>query len=303
MNVDARHARLIANLCGFAACLMLLVLAASAFIRIEHNGCTNVAFPATLSMMARVMHRVAASAVGMLLIMISAFVLNGRPVLRSRRALLVMLWVLTVFLAVLGRYTAGGTLPAIVIGNVVAGMALAALFWRLRLSFLPRETWQRPERRVSALSRSARSLAAFQVWIGGWCAGLVAATSCDALSSPRDIMLWPGPLAWKALNPFAIQYGASPALLQATHWLGAVHAASASLLLVLVAQLCLRLRDAGGAMRRNYPALLALLLIQLALGLAMVFGGRFLLAGVLHNIMATLMLIKLVEVDFQLNRH
>ncbi len=302
MNGDTRYTRLAANLCGLAAGLMLLVLAASAFIRIEHNGCANIAFPATLSMMFRVMHRVAASAVGMLLIMVSYFVLNSRPVLRSRRALLLMLWVLTIFLALLGRYTAGGTLPAIVIGNVVAGMALAALFWRLRLSFVAPALWQRPERSLHALAGASRSLAAFQIWLGSWSAGLAATIECRSLSAVGDLVLWPGGAAWRALNPFAPARGASQAALQAMHWLTALHAASAILVVATVVLLCRRLRHAAGHLQRHCPALLALLAMQVMLGLVMMVGGRILLAGVLHNIVAALLLVKLVDIHFRLRR-
>ncbi|HJV79630.1 COX15/CtaA family protein [Noviherbaspirillum sp.] len=302
MNSDARYARLTANLCGFAAALMLLVLATSAFIRIEHNGCTNIAFPATLTLMSRAMHRVSASSVGLLLIAISFFVLRCRPVVGSRNVLLALLWVLTVFLAVLGRFTSGSVVPAVVIGNVIGGMALAALFWRLRLEFVPRESYQRPERALSKLASTARSVAAFQVWIGSWVAGLIAEIDCKALTSAGKLALWPDVATWKALNPTRIYSAGNADLLRAVNWLSAVHVAVALVLLATVVMLCGRLRHSGGGLNRTAPVLLALLALQLLLGMATIIAGRAVLIGVLHNIVAALLLVKLIDVDYRLHR-
>lgn len=302
MNSEPRYGRLIANLCAFAAALMLLALMASALIRIEHNGCTGTVHPESLSAMARVLHRIATASVGILLIVVAFLVLRCRPVVRSRIVVLGLLVILTIFLAVLGRFTSGNPLPAIVIGNVVAGMALMALFWRLRLEFLPRESHAQPDRGLSVLATSARSLSALQIWLGSWVAGLIAAIDCKSWRASDELVPWLDSAGWRALNPFAVPENSDPALSQALNWLTTVHEISAAIVLVTVAMLCVSLRRSGAGLHRNAPVLLALLVMQIALGLTTVFAGQSLWIGVLHNAVAALLLAKLIDIHYRLHR-
>lgn len=301
MNSDVRYGQLIANLCALASALMLLALAASALIRIAHNGCADIADPASLSETARVAHRIGTSLVGILLIVISFLVLRSRPFVRSRVVVLGALVALTIFLAVLGQFTSGNPLPAIVIGNVVAGMALMALFWRLRLDYLPRDSYQRPPRRLSVLATSARSFSALQIWLGSWLAGMIVAADCKSLASIAALVPWPDAAAWSALNPFAVP-ASGAALSQALSWLTAVHGISAVLVLIAIAMLYVTLRRSGGSLHRSAPVLLALLVLQLALGTATVLAGPILWIGILHNTLAALLLAKLVDIHYRLHR-
>jgi heme a synthase len=228
--------------------------------------------------------------------------LRCRPVVRSRIVVLGALIALTVFLAVLGRFTTGNPMPAIVIGNVVAGMALMALFWRLRLEFLPRESYSRPDRRLSALATSARSLSALQIWLGSWVAGLIVAIDCKSWNRSGELTAWPDSAAWSALNPFASSANSGAALSEALNWLTMVHEISAAFVLIVVAMLCISLRRSGGGLHRNAPVLLALLVVQILLGITMVFSGPALWIGVLHNAVAALLLAKLIDVHFRLHR-
>ena len=302
MNSDVRYGQRIATLCALAAALMLLALMTSALIRIGNYGCTGALHVESLTSIARVVHRIATSLVGLLLVAIAYMVLRCRPVVPSRIVVLGILIALTAFLAVLGQFTTGNPMPAVVIGNVVAGMALMALFWRLRLEFLPRESYSRPDRRLSVLATSARSLSALQIWLGSWVAGLIAAIDCKSWNRSGELTAWPDAAAWSALNPFASSPNSYPALSEALNWLTMVHEISAAFVLVVVAMLFVSLRRAGGGLHRNAPILLALLVVQILLGITMVFSGSALWIGVLHNAVAALLLVKLIDVHFRLHR-
>lgn len=55
-------------------------------------------------------------------------------------------------------------------------------------------------------------------------------------------------------------------------------------------------------LHRNAPVLLALLTMQIALGITTVFGGQSLWIGVLHNAVAALLLAKLIDIHYRLHR-
>ena len=302
MNSDAREGQLIANLCAFASALMLLALVTSALIRLAHDGCTGAVYPESLISIARVMHRIATASVGILLIVVAFLVWRCRPVVRSRIVVLGILIVLTMFLAVLGQFTSGNPLPAIVIGNVVGGMALMVLFWRLRLDFLPRGSHSRPDRTLSVLATSARSLSALQIWLGSWVAGLIVAFDCRSRLFAGELRLWPDAAGWTAMNPFAIPANSGLAPAQALNWLTSVHEISAALVLVAIAMLYISLRRYGGGLHRNALVLLALLGLQIVLGFTSVFVEYTLWIGALHNAVAALLLVKLVDIHYRLHR-
>ncbi len=281
---------------------MLVVLVASAVLRMGNSVCADIAYPAMMATLARGVHRISAASIGILLIIIAFFVLRCRPVIRSRIIVLGALCILTSFLAMLGRFTSGNPAPAIVIGNVVAGMALMALFWRMRLEFLPRESYRRPDRQLSVLATSARSLTALQIWLGSWVAGLVAAIGCKPSTSGDELVVWPVAAAWNALNPFRVSIGSIEASLQALNWLTAVHGLSAVLVLAVVAMLCLSLQRSSGGLPRAAPALMILLGIQVTLGITAIFVKHALWIGVLHNAVAALLLLKLIDIHYRLHR-
>ena len=139
----------LARALGAAALLVLIVLAASAFIRLAQAGLDCAPWPACYARkaavavepekpaavesasiaVARGIHRIAASAVGLLLL---GIVLAGWDKLRGATAKGVALaaLLLTAFLAWLGRYTPSD-LPAVVLGNMLGGMLLFGLLWSL----------------------------------------------------------------------------------------------------------------------------------------------------------------------------
>ncbi len=163
------------RLVSIALALVLVITLSSAFIRLSQSGLSCPEWSACYSaqagtsaaalseaspvFFARVMHRIAASVAGVLLLVIA--VLGWRRWRGdSRRAVAIVLVVLAGLLAWLGKYTPS-TLPAVMLGNLLGGMALLGMLTWLWQSDARGETPQTPPRVWVVLV-----LAALQIVLG-----------------------------------------------------------------------------------------------------------------------------------------
>ncbi len=290
---------------GVAALLVLIVLAASAFIRLTQAGLDCAPWPAcyarqaaaaveqqqppaadsTPIAVARGIHRVAASAVGLLLL---GIVLAGWDKFRGAMAKGVALaaLLLTAFLAWLGRYTPSD-LPAVVLGNMLGGMLLFGLLWSL--------AGGGPEfRRERGGAAAGVALAALvlQMALGGVLSARRVLLSCPSI--PACDGRWWAPGADSAVfNPFAPNAdltGTGAALILA-HRYGALVCA------LLVAIVAVRVLRAGGAPLAGtlLPGLLA---AQVALGAGVTLYAQPLALAVLHNVTAAALAATLVSLSW-----
>ncbi|MBU6484078.1 MAG: hypothetical protein KGR23_04665 [Betaproteobacteria bacterium] len=149
---DGGALRLLRVLATTGAALMLLVVVSSAYIRIAHAGVPCAEWPAcdsrgaTASMVgdgvriARFSHRIAAGAVGVVVLLLVALTVTQRPRLARPRAIALAALAVTVALAVLGAGFAESRhpvpIPAVSLVNLEGGLALLALLWWLRLTAL-----------------------------------------------------------------------------------------------------------------------------------------------------------------------
>lgn len=116
--------------------LALIILGVSILLRLTtllaNDGPPGSALPATTENAMRLLHRLAASAVGLLAIWASALCWLRRPLRAS--AMLPTAWVVaaTVLLAAIGPLTPGYRFTAVTVANVVGGTVLLMAFWWLR---------------------------------------------------------------------------------------------------------------------------------------------------------------------------
>jgi len=139
----AHRRRLLQRAAWLCALLVLVVTSLSAFLRQSGAdlGCRPwpacharaasadaAPVPPTAAVQAaRGTHRVVASSLLVLLVGMVVFAYRGpRSLVRERRVLLLALG-LVLFLAVLGVFTAGARLPAVTLGNLLAGLLLFAV--------------------------------------------------------------------------------------------------------------------------------------------------------------------------------
>ncbi|MEO5677690.1 MAG: hypothetical protein ABIQ84_09085 [Usitatibacter sp.] len=119
----------------WGAILTLVILAMSVLLRLgtELNAGEAVStLPAGVEQSARILHRVAAMGVGILVAWTLVATWRERPVPRARLVPIACVVAITLLLSMIGRYTPGYKLDAVTVANVVGGIALASAFWWLR---------------------------------------------------------------------------------------------------------------------------------------------------------------------------
>ena len=296
---------------GVTALLVLVVVAASAFIRLSQAGLGCMPWPACYAQqsaaereravppaaesgsvaVARGIHRVAATAVGLLLL---GIVLAGWDKFNGAAGKSVALaaLALTAFLAWLGRYTPSD-LPAVVLGNMVGGMLLFGLLWSLAGGgpALPRM-------RAGGALGVALALLALQMALGGVLSARRALLQCTTFPLCEGNW-WPAEVEGALFNPFTpgVEVAENGAALVLAHRHGAVIAALA---IGFVAYHAVR---AGGRMARIGVLLFVLLAAQALLGAGLAQIAQPLPPAVLHNLGAALLLATLVSLSWPKEIH
>lgn len=291
------HGRRMTMLRAMAIACMVLVLAItslSAYIRLSRAGlgcepwpqCQSqvlleatqgAAAPAGAVAAARIAHRI--TAVGALLLVIAMLVTayaSSPPLVRQGR-LVVALLGLAVFLAVLGRMTADSRLPAVVLGNLVAGLAMFAVSWRLVAAAAPAGA-ARPLAR--GWVRLALALLAVQIMLGALVSAAQAGASCPQLAG-CDLST----ASWQALNPW---HEPDPdAGVGAGALVHMLHRATGVVTAVVLAVLGIVAWRRG---HRSGALVLALVMLELAAGIALVAASTPLALALVHNVLAALLL-------------
>jgi cytochrome c oxidase assembly protein subunit 15 len=243
-------------------------------------------------------HRYLASTLGLICVALAVIAwLNRREPNQPWRAPLALV-ALVIFQGLLGMWTVTLLLkPIVVVAHLLGGFATLALLvslGRWRTARFPQ-----PTAGLRALGLAAAAALVLQISLGGWTSANYAALACPDF--PRcQTQWWPaiadfaeGFVLWRGLG---IDYEGGvldhPARVAVhfTHRLGAILAA------VLIALLGMKLVREG-ATRRDGAAVLALLLLQLGLGVSIVWFGVPLAVAVLHNGVAALLLLAVINAN------
>ncbi len=243
-------------------------------------------------------HRYLASTLGLICVALAVIAwLNRRDPAQPKRAPLALV-ALVVFQGLLGMWTVTLLLkPIVVVAHLLGGFAtLALLAWlgQWRTARFPHATAG-----LRALGVAAAAALVLQISLGGWTSANYAALACPDFPTCQT-QWWPaiadfeeGFVLWRGLG---IDYEGGvldhPARVAVhfTHRLGAVLAA------VLIAWLGLKLvREA--ATRADGAAVLGALLLQLCLGVSIVLFGVPLPVAVLHNGVAALLLLAVINAN------
>ena len=284
------------------AALVLAITTLSAFIRLSRAGlgcepwpqCYAASLQKTGQEMAppaegavaaaRVTHRVVAVAALLVVISMVMTTLSKAPILWRQGRMALGLLALALFLAILGRWSSDARVPAVMLGNLIAGFAMFALCCRLIQSTSQAPVATAPRDGPARWARLGVALLVAQIILGG----LVSAGHAG-LSCPQLLTCDVGGGSWRLLNPWQetpadLADPANPAgaLVHGLHRAGAVVAAAVLLPLGVAAWRRGR-RRAGGAA-------ILLLVVQVVLGALLIVGGLPLSLALAHNVVAALLL-------------
>jgi heme a synthase len=299
-GLDTRVATL-RKLALACAALVLAITSLSAFIRLSRAGLGCEPWPQCYAQAlqaagqpaaapadgpvaaARIAHRVVAVVALLLVIALVMTTLSKEPTLWREGRMALGLLALALFLAILGRWTTDSRVPAVMLGNLLAGFAMFALSWRLAQSGRHELEPAMGKDRLVGWAKIGAALLVVQIVLGG----LVSAGHAG-LSCPQLLTCDTAGGSWQFLNPWhetpldiADPTNPAGALVHALHRAGAL----------LVAAVLLPLGVAAWRNgRRTGAAVIVLLVLQAALGALLVVGGLPLSLALGHNMGAALLL-------------
>lgn len=312
---EASAARLWLARTGIAGCiLMAAIVVSSAYLRFAKMGIGCEPWPAcygrvltpapaiggraadhdpTSVKVARVLHRAAAMLVAIVAVLAVLLALVRGVRRASNGALAAGILGLTITLAAVGRVSAASLVPAIGVANLLGGFGLLACFWALRLN--NRDHGEsagagvRPGQRMAAICLLVFAL---QAAVGALISVTYSAALCPSLWICDSTQAQAPDLAVFSPQPIDANAKVLPARavagMQTAHRMFGVAAAA---LFALFGLWLLRVpsQRMGGA------ALLALAPAEAAIAIVMASRDFPLLAAILHNALAALLLLVLVS--------
>ena len=313
------------------ACLAFVVVVVGAYVRLEDAGlgcpdwpgCYGQLFgvPAQDHEIARakqefdravdvgraqkeMFHRYIAGTLGLLILAIAILAWRERALLGQSRFLPTALVLLVALQATLGMWTVTMLLkPVIVTLHLLGGMATLGLLTWLALRQLSVPIAAAESARLRPCAGLALGVLIMQIALGGWVSTNYAALAC--VDFPTCGGRWLPPMDFRHAFHLVRELGVtaagaplSPEALTAIHWM---HRLGALVTLLVVGAVALRVLRTPGV-RIHGGALLALLFVQLGLGIANVLLRLPLALAVAHNAGAALLLVALVVLNFALSR-
>jgi cytochrome c oxidase assembly protein subunit 15 len=244
------------------------------------------------------LHSQVVQLLGLLAIAVCGLAWKKRKELRQSPLLPTLLLGLMVFLAAFGIWAfAHLTRPVIVSVHLAGGIAmLILLVWIvLRQMALPAAVDPGEARNWRVFSLLGIALVLIQIMLGGWVSSNFAALACTGFPLCQGALLPPMDFSY-SLDHSGLPLSAEK--LTAIHWM---HRVGALLTLVYMGWLSFGIM-AVKDLRNIGKAVLGLVVLQFALGIANVLLGLPLLVAVLHNAVAMLLLVTLVALSFRLRK-
>ncbi|MBX3650415.1 MAG: COX15/CtaA family protein [Burkholderiales bacterium] len=249
-------------------------------------------------------HRYIAGGLGLLILAIAVSAWFRRRELGQSPALATGILGLVIFQAALGMWTVTLLLkPVIVTLHLLGGMALLALLAWLALRQQAPPPLPAAVTKLRPLGILALLVVITQIALGGWVSTNYAALACTDF--PTCHGEWLPQMDFRHGFQLVRELGKTADgthlgidALTAIHW---THRVGALVTLAVVGGLAFALLRNPAAARLG-AALLAVLLAQVALGIANVLGGLPLLLAAAHNAMAAILLLTMVVINFALSQ-
>jgi len=250
--------------------------------------------PTTL---AGVAHRVTASLLGLLVMVISVLAIRYRGQTGTGLSVPLLAFILIVFLSVLGFNTPAWQAPAVTLGNLVGGMALLALLW-----------WM-GQRSLTGEAVTANTGGTFRPWVlvgvavitlqiglGAWTSANFAGPACSLPACTQDWMSLSQLLQGFDLTRRLAVDGQGRIIVDSTQaTLHMAHRIGAPLTLLYIGGLAVIILRKHKPLRSTCVAILFLLLAQSSFGVTAIMTELPLLLVTAHNAVAALLLLAIVN--------
>jgi len=302
---------LFTSLVFVALILTLAAVLLSAYLRLESIGlgCENWPgcfghLPATRShglvpsTMAGTVHRFTASLLGLVVVAITFLALRGRRPDGVGLVAPLSVFVLTVFLSVLGYSTPSPDIPAVTFGNLLGGMAMLALLWWVSQRSVEHiddspATTLRPWARLGLL------VVAVQLALGAVTSGSFAGPACTGFPGCNG--------DWASLTNLVQGFDLFGALAtddQGRIVIGSIqktvhmtHRSGAVLTFLYLGWLALRALKQDNSLRNTAISIIVFLVLQVGLGISAVLTELPLLLVTAHNAVAAMLLLTIVNLN------
>ena len=235
-------------------------------------------------------HRYFAGALGCLIVALFVLSWRSRPRLRQIAGGLLML---VIGQAALGMWTVTLALhPLVVMTHLLGGFALLTLLWLYRMELTSESRPVLCGQGLPWLGSLACGVLLVQIALGGWTSANYAAMACVDL--PVCQVGWQQQLDWQAafhlpLGHASYEFGVLGK--EARQTIHIAHRLGALVTALLVGTFALGLIRQGAPLRSLGGLLLALLLVQLALGVANIHLALPLANALAHNLVAAHLLV------------
>ncbi len=311
MTLTPRKNDLFSLLINLSLLLTLAAVVLSAYIRLENVGLGCADWPACYAQLsltqkpsavpttfAGAVHRIAATLLGVLVMTITYMAIRRRRIIGVSMAIPLLVFGLIIFLSVLGFNTPQWQIPAVALGNLVGGMALAALLW-----------WMAQRAMSGGMAMTAPNISfrpwviiglvivSLQIALGSWVSANFAAAACpdlfgcrgDAASISNLVQALDITRRIPMSDQAKIIFDGTQPILAITHRISAIIAV---VYLGIMAIKALRLHD---RLYATSIAILVLLLTQVALGVTSILTELPLLLVTAHNAAAVLLVLSVVN--------
>jgi cytochrome c oxidase assembly protein subunit 15 len=245
-------------------------------------------------------HRYAASSLGLVIMLAVLFAWLNRRSPRQQVTLPFVLLGVVVFQGLLGMWTVTLLLkPLIVMGHLLGGLSTLGLLAWLLLEERRRNADRQPRDVLWPVAAGLLVLIA-QIALGGWTSSNYAALACPDIPTclgqwwPAEANFAEGFVLWRGLGvnyEFGVLDAPSRVAIHFTHRLGAM------LTLVVLGSLALwaRRRSTKSAIRTATTLVLAAVILQVSIGIGVVWFGLPLPLATAHNGGAALLLLAMIN--------
>lgn len=273
------------RLATIAFVLVVLLISVSAYIRLAQGGLGCAPWPACYALLgndqmsfpiATVLHRLSASALGVLALLL----IVGAWKQRKQRGLSVAILTVTILLAVLGVRSGGLLLPAVVLGNFMGGLVLAILLGWL----LIRQHTTRPgHNAVRVAVFIVLSIVAITIMTGIGSSAFYGNTACSTLFDCGNLQ---SPMQLTPFAPLrldAVEHAITPDGAATLQWLHRLSGAAMALAFIGFIFAMLRMRS----QREATPTLIVGLIVVTTAtitGLIATHQGLPISAAVIHSL-------------------